>query len=191
MRAYLAGVLLSLSGACGRVPRTAAPVAPRPPAFERFSDARGLFSAEVDSAWTRLVDDDPSAPGVLFLAPVPERGEGPVMRKSISARFYFPGNGEFEDAEGYIRTQLIEQPGHAASPVADVMAGPWRARAFTLDEPYPSSPEAAFVGSERTEIVVLPLAKGFAVLSYSAPLEESARFESVFQRFIASLKIPA
>ena len=169
--------------------RGAGKAAPSGPAFTSYAEPNGLFSAEIGSDWTVLADSASSVPGVQFLSPIGP--EAPAVRKAITAAFYAEGRGPFPDEASYIRGHRTPLENRTYTEVSTMTVAGRTARCFSSEEPLPGSPEQRPKGRSASLWVVVPADGGYFALRYAAPVDEFARFEPVFRRFLATFRSPA
>lgn len=162
-------------------PLLAAEPAPAPAAIS----STATFACATPTGWLRIDEDD----GVTFVGPRDAR----KVAALVSVRYAPPGGAE-ADAAAYAarlaRKPEFDVPGRKTYPpekVAVAGRASFRVRkdAAEFVPPHAARPERVPL---RQEFVVVPAAKGFYVLLYSAPRSIAAKNRAAFERALADFK---
>ncbi len=176
-KACLAALLLLGPAACRRAPRL---LSPQDALYETRD---GSLRCEVPKDW-RVLEDQGGAQRATFFGPP----DGPrPYAFSIGAYFYGPGS-PFATPQDWARAQAL-----SAKDSTPLTSYSWKGRSafeMTVERRVPVLHRTGPAVLRRDRAVVIPASGGFWALVYSAPQDEFAGQQAVFDRFLQSLELP-
>jgi hypothetical protein len=150
------------------------------------TESAPTFVSAVPAGWITSRDEG----ALRFAGPADENG----LAARIVVRYYSPGDKSFADADAYVRRQSaatpFDPPGAKPAAVTALRAAGRKARRIVRESSVsvpPNSMNAKDVPT-REELVVLPAARGFYVLSYDAPSALFDKNRAAFELVLAGFK---
>lgn len=163
-------------------PATAAAPEPR----EAVRPSTATFACATPKGWTFVAEDD----GVTYVGP----RDADKVASIVTVSWIPPGDPLQPDVAGYLERLTakpeIDIPGRSQGPVTDlVVAGRKAKRLKGTTFAYPHHGLAKKREIPMTEDrVVVPAARGYFVLLYSAPTSVAAKYAPVFEKVLKSFK---